>query len=450
MKPDHHNMKFISNQMLEMEDKFNLLEWEIEGIYIWQSARAQIFEKIIRSLNIEKSKNESKINRVSINLFSSIKRAIINGFILNPYFDFKKTNNLIFESGRKELVEEEYIDVYTKYLCDHFDKLKKKYTVYSVGLPLRKVKESFLFNKSLDFVNFIAKVLSLFYRLNISSEDSLIIDIVADEFKSRININLDLKSIFKIEFKRFRSQYISYKLLFNIKQPSNIFLIGSSYKAPLIRAAKDCNILVNELQHGLIVEDGIISNFPNSKENSVNYFPDRFYIWKDLNMCSAKLPLSIENIFFFPNMHLEKMKNKYNTNVHKSNLITVISQPLIGKQIFKYIISNIQKMQDWHFIYKLHPEENLKDYQLSDYEISELSNFDFIINEIPIYKLLSESKFVIGVFSSALFEAKYFGCKIILLDIPGVEFAELLVNQKNVIKIKLAEDLNEKISLLSD
>ena len=107
-------------------------------------------------------------------------------------------------------------------------------------------------------------------------------------------------------------------------------------------------------------------------------------------------------------------------------------------------------MQDWHFIYKLHPEENLKDYQLSDYEISELSNFDFIINEIPIYKLLSESKFVIGVFSSALFEAKYFGCKIILLDIPGVEFAELLVNQKNVIKIKLAEDLNEKISLLSD
>ena len=297
MKPDHHNMKFISNQMLEMEDKFNLLEWEIEGIYIWQSARAQIFEKIIRSLNIEKSKNESKINRVSINLFSSIKRAIINGFILNPYFDFKKTNNLIFESGRKELVEEEYIDVYTKYLCDHFDKLKKKYTVYSVGLPLRKVKESFLFNKSLDFVNFIAKVLSLFYRLNISSEDSLIIDIVADEFKSRININLDLKSIFKIEFKRFRSQYISYKLLFNIKQPSNIFLIGSSYKAPLIRAAKDCNILVNELQHGLIVEDGIISNFPNSKENSVNYFPDRFYIWKDLNMCSAKLPLSIENIF---------------------------------------------------------------------------------------------------------------------------------------------------------
>lgn len=443
-------MDFVSNLMLEMEEKLNLLNWEIDGVHIWQSARTQIYEKIINLLYNDNYKDDLKTNKVTVDFISKIKRIIINSLILNPYFDFRKTNILIFESGRKELVDGECIDIHTKYLCDHFDEFNKKYTVYSVESPLRKIKDSFLFNKSLDFINLNAKVLSLLFRKNFSSEDNLIINKIENEFKSRIGVELDIYSILKSEFKRFKSQYISYKLLFNIKQPSDIYLTNSSYKAPLIKAAKDCHILVNELQHGLIIKEGIIANFPNSKEDNVEYFPDRFYIWKDLNMCSVKLPLSIGNIFYFPNMHLEYMKKKYNINVKNPKQITIISQPLIGNQIFKYIISNIQKMQDWHFLYKLHPEENLKDYQSYDYKINALSNFDFVINEMSIYKLMSESKYVIGVFSTALFEAKYFDCKIILLDIPGVEFAELLVNQKNVIKIKLSEDLNEQVLLLSD
>lgn len=449
MKIDNYNMQYVSNLLLEMEDEFKLLEWNIEGVYLWQSARAQIYEEIANLLYNNK-KNVGSRNRVSINLFTVIKRAFINSLILNPYFDFKRTKNLIFESNRKELVDGEYIDIHTKYLCDYFDDLNESYTVYSTGIPLRKMRNSYLFNKSLDFVQLISKSISILFIKDFSSRDKLKINEIEQELKSKIGVELDIHLIFKKELNRFNSQYLSYKLLFNIKRSSNIFIVGSGYKAPLIRAAKDCHILVNELQHGLILKESIIANYPNSKEDSVEYFPDRFYIWKDLNMCSVKLPLSTENIFYFPNMHLENMMKKFKTNLLNSKQITIISQPLIGNKIFKYIISNLQKMQDWHFIYKLHPSENLEDYELTNNRINEFSNIDFVTNEISIYKLISESSIVIGVFSTALFEAKYFDCKIILLDIPGVEFAELLLDKKNVIKIKLSDDLYEKVLSLSN
>lgn len=443
------DLQYISKILLEMEDKYKLLQWKIEGVYVWQSARAQIYEKITNLLYSSNYKSVASKHKAPFNLFHLLKRAFINCSILNPYLDFNTTDNLIFESSRKELVDGEFIDIYTKYIIDCLEDSNETFTVYSIGKPLRKLRHSYYFNKSLDFVNLFSKSMTFFFNNDFNKKDEIIIHKIENEIKIQLSIEINLFTILKNEIKRFKSQYLSYKLLFIIKRPKNIFLVGSGYKAPLVKAAKDCDILVNELQHGLILKESIIANYPNSKENTVEYFPDRFYIWKDLNMCSAKLPLSKDNIFYFPNYHLEYMMKKFRNNVRKSNQITIISQPFIGNKIFKYLISNNEKMRDWHFIYKLHPSENIKDYELLDYKINELSNIEIITNETSIYKLMSESNIVIGVFSTALFEAKHFDCKIILLDIPGVEFAELLLNQKNVIKIKLSDDLYEKVLSLS-
>lgn len=448
MSHDNYNLKFISDRILEIENDFDLLNWVVDGVLVWQSARARIYETIVNSYYTNNYCIKDRRVKKRYDIYSNIKRALITSTVLNPYLDFKKNNTIIIESSRKELIDGEFIDIYTKYLCDHLDNLNTKYTIYSIGLPLRKVKRSWTFNKSLDMVTLLSRTSSLFYSKKISSKHKSIISRVEKEFKSKINIEIDLLSIVRSELKRFKSNYLSYSLLFKIKQPHEIFLVGSSYKSALIKAAKDHGILVNELQHGLLTKESIIGNFPNSNEDSIEYFPDRFYIWKDLDMCNAKIPLSNSNILYFPNMHLNYVKKKYENKKRNQKQITVISQPYIGKQIFDYIISNIVKMSDWRIFYKLHPAEDIEDYEIP-HNVKNQVDINLVSNEISVYELLVESNIVIGVFSTALFEAIYLGCKIILIELPGIEFTSHLSTQKNVIKIKLNDDLKEKLHLLN-
>jgi methylthioribose-1-phosphate isomerase len=65
--------------------------------------------------------------------------------------------------------------------------------------------------------------------------------------------------------------------------------IGTYLKA---LAAKDNNIIVNELQHGLAAKEAMIEHFPNTVEDSLEYFPNKYYIWGNLNMMTSKLPVS--------------------------------------------------------------------------------------------------------------------------------------------------------------
>jgi hypothetical protein len=67
--------------------------------------------------------------------------------------------------------------------------------------------------------------------------------------------------------------------------------------------------------------------------------------------------------------------------------------------------------------------------------------------ETSLYKLFSESAVQVGVFSTALYEGLSFGLQTYLLDAPGVEYLDPLVNTGNVQKVKTAEELKEILHL---
>jgi hypothetical protein len=62
-----------------------------------------------------------------------------------------------------------------------------------------------------------------------------------------------------------------------------------------------------------------------------------------------------------------------------------------------------------------------------------------LLKNSEIYTLFSESTYVVGVFSTAVFEAVFFGCKIILLNVPGVEMAENLIQKDKAIIVNTDE-----------
>jgi len=420
-------MKIIIDTILDLEKKHHLLEWKIADIYAWQSARAKIYQLLLNTI-IPNNSGHKKKNLIKKYLNFS-KRIFMNSLFYNPFISFDKYDTLVFESDRRYFVEGKYIDIYTKYFCDE---LEKENILY------KKIKP-----KHQDFIHIISLFISNFIKPKICKYDFEKINNLECEINDLLGVKIDISAIFIQEIKRFKSSYPFYSLLLKIKNIKNVYLINSTDKASLIKAAKDLNIIVNELQHGLIVKEGLIANYPNTVEDSLAYFPNKFFIWEKLNMVTSKLPLSDKNIINFKNKHLQNMLEKNKDIAKKDNQILVISQPYGSSEILKYILENSKEMQKWNFIYKMHPVENhdsFRDAIINDF--SKYSNITFVNNNQSVYSLMSESSYVVGIFSTALFEASYFGCKIILLNLPGVEFSFSLIKNSNAILL----DTEEKLS----
>ena len=62
-----------------------------------------------------------------------------------------------------------------------------------------------------------------------------------------------------------------------------------------------------------------------------------------------------------------------------------------------------------------------------------------------LYDLLARSEYVIGVYSTALYEALSFKCKVVLANLPGVEYLEDLIDNGYV---KLAKNSDELVEHL--
>lgn len=440
MNDSHPSIKKIVDVILALEKKNNLLEWKINDVFVWQSARVNIYISLMDMIIPHNAYQKKKTFIRKLKIY--YQRIIINSLFYNPYLDFNKSEALVFDSGRKYLVDDIYIDIYTKYLCEEFEQEKISYKKYDTNYLVDDLAPRSLKVKHLDFIYIAAKLLSKFIKVTISENDVKKLKFIESEINSSLRERIDLKTIFINEIKRFKSQYPFYKLLWQLKKSKRIYLINSTDKAPLIKAAKDNNVIVNELQHGLIVKEGLIANFPDTIEDSLEYFPNKFLVWEDLNMCTSKLPLSNTNIVKIKNKHLQHMLKKNQNITRKDKQILIVSQPYSSEEIKKFVMNNIKEMQSWQFVYKLHPAED-HDF-FADTAICQLSiykNLTIVTNERSIYRLFSESKYVVGVFSTAVFEAPYFGCKILLLNLPGVEMAYSLIENNKAMLVNINDRL---------
>lgn len=440
----NYSIKKIVDSILYIENKYNLLKWKIDGVLVWQSARTNIYTSIL-DLDIS---NNSLVKTISFSkkIKDGFHRFIVNSIFYNPFLDFSESEVLVFDSGRKYLLDKYYVDIYTHYLCEDLERNGVSVKTYNTNYQVDNLADRSLKVKHLDFIYITSKLLSKFINVTLNINEINQLRSIEDEINLELGVKLDLKTLFISEIVRFKTQYLLFKMLFQIKKANRIFIINSGSKAPLIKAAKDCKIVVNELQHGLVVKEGLVANFPNTLEDSLEYFPDKFYVWKDLDMCTGKLPLSNENIESYTNRHLQNMLIR-NSNVKRNqNQILIVSQPYNSKEILNYIMNSIEDMKEWTFIYKIHPVENIDSFtDSSEYKFSKYENLNFVAEGKSIYQLFSESEYVIGIFSTALFEASYFGCKIILLDLPGVEMATSLVTNGKAILLSINKKLSTTI-----
>lgn len=263
--------------------------------------------------------------------------------------------------------------------------------------------------------------------------------VLGKNFEREIYKKLDEKLTFVLKSK------IQYKLLLKYLHPKKILVLVSYGKEGLMWAAKELRIPSIEIQHGVITEEHLGYSF---KDTMIKYtFPDYFLLFGDYWKQTVNFPIEQEKLITFGYPYLERLIKKTKKS-RKINQILFISQGTIGEKLSKFAVGFAKNQkEDVHIVYKLHPGEAARWKGIYPWllEASKEKKIEVIDSHSPnLYSLFAESKWQVGVYSTALFEGLAYNCITFLVNLPGVEYFEPLIQKKYVSVVNTPSEINLK------
>lgn len=438
-------IKEICEEFFKLETEYNFNNIKIQDTYPWELVRVYLYYEITRKLGIFGSAQQS-----SVSLFDKIKSFapfIKNSILSNPFSGKNDIDVLVFSHPRKVFYNNQYQDIYSYFLSNNFTELNKSYCV--IDSPY--LNKHYI--KSNNHVKFNDRILlsSYFYKkrnkIAFTDEELENINFIKTKIKESFNVDVDLFNIFSNHILNFKYEYCKYKELLDEKNVKQVYVVVAYENKALISACKDLGVEVLELQHGVISKYHLGYSFPDS---NVHYFPDKILSFGDYWEESVSYPISLENIFPIGFKYFEENSKMYKNIPKIKNQILFISQGVIGEYLSNFAFDLFKKLdENYTFVYKLHPGEYetwRENYPVLS-KLIKYDNFKLIDNnEIPLYKLFAESEFQVGAFSTAIYEGLSFNCKTFILDVPGVEYLDDLVEKNIVIKINDSDDMVDKLN----
>lgn len=430
-------MDEIKENFLAIEDKLNLFDRKIKGVYFWEQIRNNVSRNIVKDLgnyNNPHAEMKKNVKNWTKKLFLSFR----NLFVKNPFFSSQK--DIIFWgfSRRKLQKNGKWWDIY----CDHIiNNLERSYLYlesFYLGNHINPAETENI--AYLDFVhalsNILRKILSPIFHF--SEEEKKLIKKIEEEFYNFFGIKVNIKYLVKKIILDNKIKIPLYKLLLKKIKPKLTVVVFINQKTRFIKACHDLNIPVVHIGGGAITK----YNFNYSKKRKI--FPDYLFVfgnfWKDL----TEFPIDKDRIFSVGHPYLEEEFKKY-AKLEKKNQIIFLSQRPIGIKFSKLAVELSKIIPDcYKIVYKLHPEEFptwKKEYPwlLNSPDIR-------IIEESPcLYELFAESKAEVSVFSTSTYEGLYFGLKSYVANWPLSQNIFPLIEGGYSELFSSVEELKEKI-----
>jgi hypothetical protein len=432
------SLKELAEFFLAFEEKYNLLSYEIDGVKIWLYLRFRIFQTVARQAGLFQQAHTKHVN------FKEIVNAVPSLFYYsvfsNPLSGNYKKKYLIFSSGRKVKEKDKYIDIYTEYFVR--DLKEGTYEIIEELYLNKHFPGERKNRKHQDYQQIRTFLKTKFSKYKFRNYHHGFISTIQNEIKLGLNIEIDLFKLFRNGFLNFKYDFEFYNKLIKKREPEKIYLICSyGYKMALVAAAKKNGVEVIELQHGTMSKYHFGYSYPG--KTSIGYFPDKILFLGDYWKNCMHYPLTEEKkeVYGFPVFRKQREDLKLVSKI--PNQVLVISQGTIANKLSEFIWKNKEVLKSYSIIYKLHPGEYDR-WNVENEHLKKLALLDNVTvidsNKYSLYELFAESEFVIGVYSTAIFEALSFKCNVLAINLEGIDYIEDLVERKMV---KLISNKNE-------
>jgi len=437
-------IKKLFEEICRIEVEYKLFEKEINGVHFWKLIRFPLFIELTKKLNLYQEAHP--LPPQSGNRYIRILKRLIRGTSSSLMVGSQDSKIILFPSGRKVISDSRLIDIYSYHLEDKWQENGINYLAIEEpynGKFMRKVSKIVRHDEPLTFF-------SLWNYFKLKKDINM--DFKTIEIDSIANIPIDkIKTLSKEyisnEINNFIRKYYYYNKIFSKYSPEKLYIVNAYSRNALLSAANDLEIETIEIQHGTISSFHIGYSYP--PEVKVPYLPSKMELWGKFWYDISQLPIKKKNISYngFPFLHEEI--EKYSDIARDETRVLFVSQGTIGKSLVNMALEFANKYKEYKVVYRLHPSEvdEWKSLYPELYSFS-MENSNMVIETgivTPLYKSFAESKFVVGVYSTALIESLAANCKLILIDLPGVEYFQDLIDKNLVKKVKSVDQLKRAL-----
>ena len=429
---------------IEFEYNFNLHRRKIQGVYIWDYIRKEVYNQINDELLEERTIKSEKENPLR-SIFTQIKETLYRVWHSYKYQVTQNCDILFLGHPRRKKVGKYYWDIYCDAIINKIDD-QCSYNYFETPFRGQHFHPSLTDNiLYLDYLNIALKLLPYFKTKVIDHNEFKKIKYIEHLLFKNFNKNVDLKVIIRKYLNRYEFVQRSIRKLLDITNPRALIVVDSYnfIRKLFVEKANERNIPTIELQHGTVGKYHMGYNYYPGTE--INSFPKYFFAWGKYWIMNTTFPVGTKvKVTGFPYFE-KKLRESNNSKVQKSEKnILVISQWTVGFQIFNFINNLAEHISDYNIFYKLHPAEYSEKYNYKNRTIS--NNISIITDEYDLYDLFKTCKFQIGVYSTALIEGFEFGLKTFILPLPGHEIYSDLLNKEFIV----VNEKNTFIDNLSD
>lgn len=245
-----------------------------------------------------------------------------------------------------------------------------------------------------------------------------------------------------------RQIWINYYNYMLQKIKPKIILLVVAYSVDnmiLCEVARKRKIPTVELQHGRIDDLHAAYNF--YRKMDLPSFPNYIFTFGQLEKKSAKFPIDDANIIPIGYPELEKNYNLYCKKTKKEKKVILFISPGGDTAVAKYAFSIAQQLNEkkYHIIFKLHPQEYY-DWKLSIGMYLNHPNIEVVGNyEQTIYYFLAKADWIVGSFSTALFEAQMFDAKTAIIKEGSYHVSKILYDNGCALLVDSPEKLTKEI-----
>lgn len=427
-------IKELTEKFYEIEKELNLIEQQIMGVYFWKLIRFNIYYKLTREIaGYEQAFIELKLSEKQLEKQDQIKSYNANN---HSYIARKNpVDILVFESARRANIDGIYREIYTYKKIQELEDNNISYEIVERSYLLKYSETPSLKRSYFDDYGDEYKKHRSSFELCFNLHDYALIKTISSKIFDIFNVSFNLKEQVESSVRGFLIRKTIIKNALLKRKVKKIYIVVSYGLDPIIAAAQELNIECIEIQHGAIYYYDAIYSFPYNKK--VPYFPDKIELFGNYWKETAHIPLPKDKLVSKGYPYLREQLKKYPHLIKNNNKITMVSQGTIGKKLSDYAYQLALNNPNLEIVYKLHPGEfdRWKDSYTGLLKSKELPNFKIIQDEKNIYELLLTSKYIFGVYSTTIFEALEAGCKVFLVDLPGVDRLDNLVLSNLVTKI---------------
>lgn len=426
------------NKMLEVEEKYGLLEKKVGGFQYWIYCRYEIWYNYIiplkRGVLCQTPSGGESLSSILGDAWSLFKCSITNSSVKRKHYDI-----CIMDHERRQQIGSYFECIYTEFLSEYFNNTFTLERTYR-HRHLQPVKTNNLIY--IDAVEVRSNLYSLLNRKCKTASYRKLMQRLKDDLKEPIH-ELGKQYDISISLERVCDTIAKFYFIYQIKVPYFSKILERYQPKVIVEVVgynMDCMIM-NELTHdtpiptvefahGMIGREHLAYGYSDQTgKKCIKQFAKNLFVFSGYFIQETKLPETRVWKAGYP--FLEVMKKKYPPKSDKSSAYTIlfISQLVYGKELARTAVACEKLLKDRgvHIIYKLHPKEYpIWKERYPELYASEVEVIDTL--EVNIYQCFSRSDVQVGGNSTATFEGLSYYLPTYIINYPEIGEAMDLCN----------------------